>query len=289
MNRVVIIAEIGECFNGDLKTAKKLIRAARCAGCDIVKFQTLDYENIADDDPEKDWFEKIALDPRKIRRLVYFAKKEGINILFTPENEKTSRWLLDEGLKDVKIASSSMDDLELMRFIDRNFKRVFISTGMATLKEVKRALDQFKRIRDIWIMHCVSEYPTGPLLSKRGLKALAHEDVRLNMMLMLKKMFPQYKVGYSDHTCGILAPVAAAALGAGVIEKHITFDRETPVKSFGSGKKYMGTDHVLSLQPAELKEMVENIREVEKMFGPGKWQRSEGEKILKKFLRSRFK
>ena len=105
-------------------------------------------------------------------------------------------------------------------------------------------------------MHCISEYPTGPLLEQRGLKALSNEDVRLNMMRMLIELFPQYNIGYSDHTCGILAPLVAVAMGAKVIEKHITLDRQTPMKNFETGGEYLGTDHVLSLEPEELGEMV---------------------------------
>ncbi len=90
MNRTLIIAEIGECFNGDLETAKKLITAAKVAGCDIAKFQTLDYENIAEHDPEKDWFQKIALSVDNIKYLVEVARGVGIEILFTPENIKTA-------------------------------------------------------------------------------------------------------------------------------------------------------------------------------------------------------
>jgi sialic acid synthase SpsE len=108
------------------------------------------------------------------------------------------------------------------------------------------------------------------------------------MMLMLKKMFPQYKIGYSDYTDGILAPICAVAAGAKIIEKHITLDRKIPVENFKTGKEYLGTDHILSLEPDELKEMVKQIRRVEKIFGEWKWERTEGEKLLKNFLFNRF-
>ena len=97
-----------------------------------------------------------------------------------------------------------------------------------------------------------------------------------------------YKIGYSDHTSGILAPIAAVAMGAMVVEKHVTLDRKKPIENFNKGKKYLGTDHILSAEPEELKEMVSQIREVEKMLGKPKWERSEGEKILRNFLRKRF-
>ena len=289
VGRVIIIAEVGECFNGDLKTAEALILEAKEAGCDIVKFQTLDYENISENDPERDWFRKVALNPEKVKYLTEYANNNQINILFTPDNIKTAQWLLQAGLKDVKIASSVATDKEFIEFVNGNFDRVFMSTGMCSLDEVNEAVDSLGNVKDLYIMHCVSEYPTGPLLEQRGLKALDSKDVRLNMMCLLMALFPKSKIGYSDHTAGILAPVAAVAMGARVIEKHITLDRQTPIENFKQGKEYLGTDHVLSLEPPELREMVRQIREVEQMLGPWKWQRSAGELILRKFLRERFK
>jgi N,N'-diacetyllegionaminate synthase len=286
--KTIIIAEIGECFNGDLDIAKRLMREAKDAGCDIVKFQTLDYENISKDDPENEWFKKIALNPERINTLVGFARKVNIDILFTPENVKTAKWILNAGFKSVKIASSTMADKKLIKFVNESFDYVFMSTGMASLDEVNEAVNNLKKVKGLYIMHCVSEYPTGPLLEQRGLKALPHEDVRLNMMKILMNLFPNHKIGFSDHTAGILAPIAAVASGAKVIEKHITLDRQTPVKNFETGGKYLGTDHILSIEPNELKEMVSQIREVEKMFGEWKWERSKGEIILKDFIRKRF-
>lgn len=288
MSKVLVIAEVGECFNGNMKTAEKLINASKEAGCDIVKFQVLDSENIAEDDPEREWLKKVSLDRAKIKQLIAGAKRTGIEILFTPENAKTAKWLSDARQSAVKIASSSITDMEYIRYVNEHFNRVYISTGMASLEEVAEAVRGLNKVRGLSIMHCVSEYPTGPLLEKRGLKALANSDVRLNMMRILMDLFPQHVIGYSDHTSGILAPIVAVAMGARVIEKHITMDRKTPVNSFKTGKKYLGTDHVLSLEPGELKEMVRQIREIEKMFGDKEWKRSSGEEILKVFLRKRF-
>lgn len=288
MRRTIIIAEIGECFNGDLEIAKRLMLVAKEAHCDIAKFQTLDYENISSDDPEKEWLRNVALTPQKIEYLVKYAREINIQVLFTPENIKTAGWLLDKGLKDVKIASSSATDTEFIEFVNNRFERVFISTGMASFDEVKEAVNHLNKIPDLYIMHCISEYPTGPLLEQRGLKALSHEDVRLNMMQILMGVFPRHNIGYSDHTSGILAPIAAVAMGARVIEKHITLDRKIPVENFKMGMEYLGTDHILSLEPDELKEMVRQIKEVEKMFGGWEWERSQGEMALKGFIRKRF-
>jgi sialic acid synthase SpsE len=195
---------------------------------------------------------------------------------------------VDADLKSVKIASNCIYDLQLIKFINCHFEQVFLSTGMASLDEVNIAVNHLTNISDLYIMHCISEYPTGPLLEDRGLKALSHENVRLNMMRMLMELFPQHKIGYSDHTSGILASVVSVAMGAKVIEKHITLDKNIPIENFREGKEYLGTDHVLSIEPDELKEMVCQIREVEKMFGEWKWERSEGEIILRDFLRERF-
>ncbi|MCK9376422.1 MAG: N-acetylneuraminate synthase family protein [Syntrophobacterales bacterium] len=289
MRHTVIIAEIGECFNGDLNIANRLICEAKRAGCDLVKFQTLDREKINDNDPERDWFKKIALDQDKINYLIECASHENIGILFSPANRKTAQWLLDAGLSSVKIASTLVTDKGLLQFVNESFPRVFLSTGMCSLDEVNDLVLSLNMVSELFIMHCVSEYPTGPLLEQRGLKALAPEDVRLNMMRILQQLYPQHRVGYSDHTADILAPVAAVAMGAQVIEKHITLDRKSPMENYFAGREYLGTDHVLSIEPEELQEMVRQIREVEKMQGPWRWERSDGEKILREFLRFRFK
>jgi len=286
--KVIIIAEIGECYSGDLNIAKKLMQESKNTGCDYVKFQTLDYENISDDDPEKDWCEKIALKPETIKILMEYAREIECRILFTPENIKTAKWLLEAGCREIKIASSSITDESLLGFINDKFKIVFMSTGMASLDEVNNAIGRLNKISDLFVMHCISEYPFGPLLEQRGLRALSSSDINLNMMKMLMALYPGIKVGYSDHTDGILAPVAAVAAGAQVIEKHITLDRKTPVENFLQNKEFLGTDHVLSIEPKELNKMVLQIREVERMFGEWKWERSDGEKLLMDLCRGRF-
>jgi len=288
MNKTVIIAEIGECFNGDMEQAKKLIQVAKDASCDYAKFQTLDTEGIADDDPERDWFLKVALKKEQLVHLKKWCEETGIKFLCTPENTKKAEELKEIGCDEVKIASTCIWDNELVGYIGHNFSVAFISTGLSTLEEIDRVVSRLSGMEKIYLMHCVSEYPTGPLLRERGLKALAHEDVNINMMDMLKQRYPHCIVGYSDHTVGILAPVVAVAKGAAVIEKHITLDRSLPLKLFESGQEYMGTDHVLSLEPQELKEMVYQIRETETILGTSSWKRSEGEKILIGFLKGRF-
>lgn len=288
--KTIIIAEIGECWNGDIEKAKKLISIAAEAGCDYVKFQTLDREAVKPNDPEKDWFSKIALTEELIGLFIKIANENNINPLFTPANVKKARMLKERfNLKEVKIASSVLHNKEAVGYIAKYFEKVFLSTGMSSLKEISNAARHFnKQKTELFILHCISEYPTGILLKKKGLMSLAEEDVHLNMMMILKEIFPQFKIGYSDHTSGLLVPLYAVAAGAEVIEKHITLDRKKPIQLYKSGKGYLGTDHILSLEPEELKEMVRRIRQIERIFGEWKWERTDGEKVLKKFLVNRF-
>lgn len=283
-----VIAEVGECFNGEMDNAYQLIREAKEAGCDIVKFQLLDMEEVASDDPEYDWFSKLVLSPEKIVQLMKCAEDYQIEILFTPVSVKTAEDIFRTGQKHIKIASSFIRKKELLDYVNIHFEKVFISTGMAELEEIRTAMELLDKPKEKILLHCISEYPTGPLLEHRGLKSLDEKDVHLNMMMILKTLYPAVKVGYSDHTDDIWAPVIAAAMGADVIEKHITLDRKTPIEHYRKGLEYMGTDHVLSIEPEALKSMVEGIRRAEKLKGVWKWERSEGEKMLVDFLRGRY-
>lgn len=286
--RTRIIAEVGECFNGNMDTAFSMIREAKTAGCDIVKFQLLDMEEVSADDPEYDWFAKIELTPDKIAELIAVSLQNHIEILFTPVSVRTAKMIFDANLKTVKIASSFINKTELLEYINDSFDTVYISTGMAEPDEIAEVVRILNKPEELIILHCISEYPTGPLLSERGLKALDEKDAHLNMMLLLKEQYPDFKIGYSDHTDHIFVPITAAAMGADVIEKHFTLDRKTPIEHFKQSKDYMGTDHVLSVEPPLLREMVKQIRRIEQIKGEMKWERSEGERILREFLRGRY-
>lgn len=286
--RILIIAEIGECWNGDLDRARRLIEVAANAGCDYAKFQVLDRDGVAEDDPEREWFLSLSLDAEQLGDLRQYALASGIGFLVTPVRRSQAEMLSAIGSDEVKIASSCLLDDELLDFVSGHFRRVFLSTGMAELPEIDAAVRRLGAIPELYLLHCVSEYPTGPLLDQRGLTALRDEDTHLEMMRMLADRYPDVHVGYSDHTVGLLAPVVAAAAGARVIEKHVTLDRETPVQNYRSGGPYLGTDHVLSIEPAELVEMVRNVRLTEVMLGEREWRRSAGEVVLRDFLRRRF-
>lgn len=285
---VQIIAEVGECFNGSMEQARRMIKEASQAGCDIVKFQILDMDEVSADDPEYDWFCKIELDREKIRLLKKWAEEEHIDVLFTPVSLKTASFLAEENIHTVKIASSFIRKTELIEYINEHFQTVYVSTGMADLEEVRKVVQILKKPKEVVILHCISEYPTGPLLEQRGLKALNEKDAHLNMISILRREFPEYRVGYSDHTDGIFVPVIASVMGAEVIEKHFTLDRQTPIRNYEQKKEYMGTDHVLSIEPDALRKMVELIRRVEACQGNMEWSRSEGEMILREFLRGRY-
>lgn len=286
---VEIIAEVGECFNGDMQRAHLMMQEAKKSGCDTVKFQILDMKEVSVDDPEYDWFSKISFSQEQIEQLILWAEKEDIQVLFTPVSVRTARMMKNVGCKRVKIASSFIGKEDLLHFIKENFDDIIISTGMASLDQINRIVSFFGNEKKISILHCISEYPTGPLLEQRGLRALDEEDVHLQMMSMLKHIFPSRCIGYSDHTVGILAPVVAASMGAEIIEKHITLDRKTPIEHYNLGLEYMGTDHVLSIEIDDLNEMVRQIRQVEKIRGDWTWKRSEGEQILLEFLTNRYK
>lgn len=290
MKKTIVIAEIGECWNGDRVQAKKLIGIAANAGCDYVKFQTLDKNTIRENDPEKEWFLKVALSEEMIGFIIKEAARNRIRPLFTPANAKKAKMLKEQfKLSEVKIASSVAHDKEAVKYCAKNFRTIFLSTGMSSLSEVKAMVNRFKDSRaKLYLLHCISEYPTGPLLKKRGLASLSENDVHLRMMLILKEKFPHCGIGYSDHTQGTLACILAVAAGAEVIEKHVTLDRRTPLELYKSGKGYLGTDHVLSLEPSEFIDLVRQIRQVEKIFGSPKWKRTEGEMMLKNFLVGRF-
>ncbi len=288
MNKTIIIAEIGECFNGEMTQAHALIKVAAEAGCDYAKFQTLDKEGIASDDPERDWFLKIALSKKMISQLISWCGESGIKFLCTPENKKSAVILKQLGCDEVKVASTCLWDDELIDYVSENFSTVFVSTGMSSLEEVGQVMKKLYRQKQIYLMHCISEYPTGPLLEQKGLKALSPEDVHMAMMDILSERFPDAVIGYSDHTSGIIAPVVAVARGARVIEKHITLGREMPIQNYYNQGPYLGTDHVLSLEPPELKQMTLAIRDAEKMVGQKIWDRTEGEKILMNFIKGRF-
>jgi N-acetylneuraminate synthase len=245
--------------------AKKLIAAAAEAGADLVKFQTFIAANIISRSAPKAEYQKGATDPEESQQdmvrkleltrenhveLIAECTNQGIGF-FSTAFDKDSVDLLEElgGTKIVKVPSGELTNLPYLRYLTRHGKHVLLSTGMANLGEIEAAIDVVEQSgtpRDnITVLHCTTEYPT-PM-----------EDVNLRAMVNIGKAFG-VSVGYSDHTPGIEVPIAAVALGATVIEKHFTLDRTLP-----------GPDHRASLEPDELKAMVQGIRNIEMALGDG--------------------
>lgn len=261
---VLVIAEAGVNHNGQLGLALRLIAEAARAGADYVKFQTfITSESIARQAP-KTVYQKSTTDPgesqydmvRKLELsredhlvLVDACRQSGIGFLSTAFDRASLDMLLELGLDHVKVPSGEITNLPLLRQFGRTGTPVLLSTGMATLGEIEAAIEvliQSGTPRNaITVLHCSTEYPT-PM-----------EEVNLRAMRSLGEAF-QLPVGYSDHTRGIEVAIAAVALGASVIEKHFTLDRNLP-----------GPDHQASLEPDELKAMVDAIRNIEVALGDG--------------------
>ncbi len=259
MFKVIIIAEAGVNHNGDMNLAKQLIDAAVEAGVDYVKFQTFKSENLVSKEAKKAEYQientqnasenqlqmlkKLELSHAQHEELISYSKQKNISFFSTAFDLDSLHYLKELGLKMVKIPSGEITNLPYLRSAASLFKEVILSTGMSTMDETADALDVFLQAgiskENITILHCNTEYPT-PM-----------QDVNLMAMLSIKKRFG-VKIGYSDHTLGIEVPISAVALGAQMIEKHFTLDRSLP-----------GPDQLASLEPEELKAMVNAIRNIE--------------------------
>lgn len=275
MPRTLIIAEAGVNHNGDLKLAKQLVDIASEAGADIVKFQSFVTENIVTKNAKKAKYQIVntnngeegqyeMLKKLELGKDDHFVIKEycegkNIEFLSTPFDDESISLLKELDIKRYKIPSGEITNLPHLEKIASIGKPVIMSTGMANLEEAKLALevllDQGLNKDDIIILHCHTDYPTQM------------SDVNLNAMLTLKNEL-NINVGYSDHTLGIEVPIAAAALGAVCIEKHFTID-----------KNMEGPDHLASLNPNELNEMIRSIRNIESALGNGLKEPTAAEKL----------
>lgn len=261
----VIIAEAGVNHNGSLEMAKKMVDAAADAGVDYVKFQTFcsellvtasaaqaDYqrrEAQSEDSSQLAMLRKLELSHADHLALVDYCKQKGVKFLSTAFDLPSVDFLDGLGVDFWKVPSGEITNLPYLRKIAATRRPIVMSTGMSDLDTVKESLDfllgEGADRKDITLLHCNTEYPTP------------FADVNLNAMITLRNELG-VATGYSDHTLGIEVPVAAVALGAEVIEKHFTLDRNLP-----------GPDHKASLLPDELKAMVSAIRNIEKALGTG--------------------
>jgi len=259
MSKVIIIAEAGVNHNGDIDLAKKLVDAAADAGADYVKFQTFKAEKISSKNAPKaeyqkqttsvtesqlEMLKKLELTKEDHLTLMDYCKQKSIQFLSTPFDLDSISLLKHLGIKLGKIPSGEITNLPYLEKMAKSFDELIMSTGMADLQEIENAIAVIQSAgfskNNLTILHCNTEYPTP------------FEDVNLKAMQTIAAAL-HVKIGYSDHTLGIEVPVAAVALGASIIEKHFTLD-----------KNMEGPDHKASLNREELKNMVTAIRNIEK-------------------------
>lgn len=280
MNKTIIIAEAGVNHNGSIKLAKKMIDVAANAGVDYVKFQTFKTELAISKHAQKavyqkqttdanesqfEMIKKLELDKQAHIELINHCKAKNINFLSTAFDLESVDLLCELSIDFYKIPSGEITNYPYLKKIAGKGLPVVMSTGMANLTEIEQAinvlLENGLTKKEITVLHCNTEYPT-PMA-----------DVNLRAMQTIKDAF-NVSVGYSDHTLGIEVPIAAVAMGAPVIEKHFTLDRNME-----------GPDHKASLEPEEIKAMVSAIRNIEMALGDGFKQASESEKKNKPIAR----
>jgi len=263
-NSVIIIAEAGVNHNGNISMALDLIESAANAGADFIKFQTFKADNIVTktaikapyqiksgkcSETQYKMLKRLELNHEMHETLIERCRDKNIGFLSSAFDLDSIDYLISLGIAFIKIPSGEITNFPYLRRVGKAGKSIILSTGMANDQEVKNAISVLTQAgadkEDITILHCNSEYPT-PML-----------DVNLQAMCSMKKQF-KTKVGYSDHTIGIEIPIAAVALGATVIEKHFTLNRNLD-----------GPDHKASLEPDELSEMVRCIRNIQVALGDG--------------------
>jgi len=278
--KTIIIAEAGVNHNGDIDLAKKMIEVAATSGADMVKFQTFsskllvtpnaqkaEYQNKSSNvfESQYDMLRRLELTREMHLLLIEHSKLHNIEFCSSGFDIDSINFLVDLGVDYIKIPSGEITNLPYLRHIGCMKKSVIISTGMAKLGEIEDALNVLHTagtaFENLIVLHCNTEYPT-PM-----------SDVNLLAMDNIRRSFG-VKVGYSDHTAGIEVAIAAVALGAAVIEKHFTLDRNLP-----------GPDHKASLEPNELKDMVSAIRNIEIALGNGLKMTSKSEERNKSVVR----
>ena len=283
-----IIAEIGVNHNGNLNLALEMIDEAKLAGADIVKFQSFKADSLATagarkanyqleidaNETQYQMLKRLELSEDMHHKIIEHCDRNNIDVLFSPFDVDDVIFLNELGLKFFKIPSGEIVNVPYLRLIGEIADKVIISSGMSTSDEIKNALSilsEGKRLdkSNIVLLHCTTEYP-APL-----------SEVNLKAITTLKAQFGN-EVGYSDHTEGVEAAIAAAALGASVIEKHFTLNKNFP-----------GPDHKASMEPGLFKEMVNGIRRVESALGDGQKKPTETELknilVVRKFIVAKAK
>lgn len=272
---VYIIAEAGVNHNGSIVLAKKLIDVACECGANAIKFQTFKAEEVTSKFAEKalyqkentsfnesqfDMIKKLELPFEDFKILKDYCLMKNIDFISTPDGSESLKVLVDLNVEKIKIGSTEITNLTFLDEIGRTGKEIILSTGMSNLGEVENAINIIKKTGNgnITLLHCTTDYPTRL------------EDVNLKAMVTMKDAF-KLPIGFSDHTIGNVAAIAAVSLGAKFLEKHITLDTS-----------FHGPDHVASTNPKDFKEYVKAIRDTEKLLGNGTKAPTERELLIMK-------
>lgn len=279
--KCLIIAEAGVNHNGRLDLALKLCDAVKESGADIVKFQTwvteklitkgvemAEYQesNTGVRESQFDMLKRLELSYDDFRKIKKHCDDIGIMFASTADEPDSLDFLVELGIPFIKVGSGDIGNVSFLEYMGSKGLPVILSTGMSSLEDVNISLKALEKggAKDITVLHCTTNYPCP------------YNEVNLKAMLTLEKEFG-YPVGYSDHTMGTEISVAAAALGARVIEKHFTLDRNME-----------GPDHIASTEPDELKSMVDQIRNIERALGDGVKQATASEKKIKGVITKRI-
>lgn len=268
-----IIAEIGVNHNGDVDLGKKMIKSAYECGADAVKFQTFvsedlvtphalkaEYQETAED-TQLEMLKKLELSKEDFKVLKDYCDSLGVIFLSSPFDLKSVDLLNELDVAAFKLGSGELTDFELIKYVQKSGKPLILSTGMATLDEIKESYDIIENSENLAILHCITGYPTS------------YDEANLNFIKVLEENF-NATIGFSDHSPGSILAIAAASLGCLIIEKHFTLDKNLP-----------GPDHKASLNPEEFKELVDSVRIIEEAMGDGIRTLSENEAEIKKIAR----
>ena len=280
-NKTVIIAEAGVNHNGKLKFGKRLIDEAKKAGADIIKFQTYKAKKLTTKNAPRFWnwqgelkkngtqydsYSNLdSFTKNEYRQLINYCKKKKIEFLSTPFDEESANMLVEIGIKGFKVASSDITNHPFLEFLAKKKLPILLSTGASSINEIKEAVRVINKSgnKKILVMQCTLCYPTKP------------QDANLLAINDIKRNFPKYLVGLSDHTLGIEIASASVLYGVSAIEKHFTFNK----------KLLKSADHWLSIDPRELKKLVENVRTINLSMGNGKKIALKCENKARKFAR----
>lgn len=260
MTKTLVIAEIGVNHNGNSLLLYKLIDKACECGADIIKFQSFsantlttkltkktNYQKKVKDVNQYEMLKSLELDKADYIKIINYCNRKKIKVLFSPFSIEDISFLSSLGIKEFKIPSGEIVNIPYLRLLSKLANKLIISTGMSTIDEIDNSIEILTSnsiSRDqLSLLHCTSEYPAP------------FDEINLNVLSLFQKKY-NLKVGYSDHSIGISVPIAAVALGAKIIEKHFTID-----------KNLIGPDHSASADPIEFKNMVDSIRNIEKALG----------------------